>query len=152
MLTSEEAVYQRVIELLLQQHQLAWSTGARPTPAGLLDCLTQDASWEVLAAHRQGEPASKRASAWPAVGAAAGVAARAALAVHGWMTLAFLPPPHPACSPCWGFAVWRRAPEGHPSIRPDAVPGNRLLLCAPCNWIGRMLITRSTESAALPSC
>jgi hypothetical protein len=25
-LTSEEAVYQRVIELLLQQHQLAWSS------------------------------------------------------------------------------------------------------------------------------
>ena len=58
MLTSEEAVYQRLTELLQQQYQLAWSDGARPTPAGLLDCLTQDTCWEVLTAHRQGEPPS----------------------------------------------------------------------------------------------
>jgi hypothetical protein len=58
MLASQEAVYQRVTDLLLLQHQLAWSDGARPTPAGLLDCLTQDVCWEVLSAHRQGEPAS----------------------------------------------------------------------------------------------
>ena len=50
-----QQVYERVTAMLQAEHRLTWAVGAQPTPAGLLDCLTGDACWEVLCAYRQGE-------------------------------------------------------------------------------------------------
>ena len=50
-----QQVYERVTAMLQAEHRLSWAVGAQPTPAGLLDCLSGDACWEVLSAYRQGK-------------------------------------------------------------------------------------------------